>query len=83
MLLSPEDAVCKACQSLFSEKNKKNVSKYVLKFLPSLLSINLSIGTDRTEQRRPRSVAVESMSDQGLYCFSLIQKFWAHQKVIK
>ena len=36
--------ICIKCQSLFSGKNKKNISKCrLLKFLPSILSVNGSI----------------------------------------
>ena len=37
------ETVCMKCQSPFSGKNKKNISKYLLKFLPSMQSINFSL----------------------------------------
>ena len=38
---SPQEAICLKCQSLFSGKNKKNTSNCrLLKFLPSMLSVN-------------------------------------------
>ena len=39
--LSPKETICMKCQSLFSGKNKKNISGCrLLKFDPSMLSIN-------------------------------------------
>ena len=41
--LSPKETICMKCQSLFLEKNKKTISKcHLLKFLPSLLSVQYS-----------------------------------------
>ena len=39
--LSPRETICMKCQIPFSGENKKNISKcHLLKFLPSMLSIN-------------------------------------------
>ena len=36
-----KETICMKCQILFSRKNAKNISKCLLKFLPSMLSVNL------------------------------------------
>ena len=41
--LFPKETICIECQSLFSSKNKKNISKCQLKFLPKVLSIKVQI----------------------------------------
>ena len=41
LLTAPKETICMKCQSLFSGKNRKNISKcHQLKILPSMQSVN-------------------------------------------
>ena len=40
-ILFYEETICMKCQILFSGKNKKNISKCLLKILPRVLSVRM------------------------------------------
>ena len=60
--LSPIEQIYLKCQNLFTRKNKKNISKCLLKFLPTALSVT------STEKPTGPFISTEDPDQSSLLC---------------